>query len=162
MGGRAGKTLAPSDFGHELKWDDAIDFVPSPELLGWRRLLCQTCLEGFPREVASGSELLAFDDKHVSLRPRSRSFVTKELIGQLTKAIRDVTGSPFTVTFASGECTGEATSISKLERAEKLRAQKALIEAFRSDPFVQKCLQMFDATLDEASVRIAQEKGKKS
>lgn len=119
-------------------------------------------MEGFPREVASGSELLAFDDKHVSLRPRSRSFVTEELIGQLTKAIRDVTGSPFTVTFASGECTSEATSISKLERAEKLRAQKALIEAFRSDPFVQKCLQMFDATLDEASVRIAQEKGKKS
>lgn len=88
--------------------------------------------------------------------------MTEELIGQLTKAIRDVTGSPFTVTFASGECTSEATSISKLERAEKLRAQKALIEAFRSDPFVQKCLQMFDATLDEASVRIAQEKGKKS
>lgn len=162
MGGRVGKTLAPSDFGHELKWDDEIHFVPSPELLGWRRLLCQTCLEGFPREVASGSELLAFDDKHVSLRPRSRSFVTEELIGQLAKAFRDVTGSPFTVTFASGECTSKATSISKLERVEKLRAQKALIEAFRSDPFVQKCLQMFDATLDETSVRIAQEKGKKT
>lgn len=129
-------------------------------MLGWRRLLCQTRLEGFPREVAAGSELLEFDDKHVLLRPRSHSFVTDQLLGQLTKAFKEITGSPFTVEFSSQECTSDAPSISKLERAEKARAQKALVEAFRSDPFVQKCLQMFDATLDETSVRVVQDKGK--
>jgi len=118
-------------------------------------------LEGFPREVACGSELLEFDDKHVLLRSRSSSFVTGQLLGQLTKALSEAVGSPFAVAFSSGECTSDAASISKLERVEKSRARRALVEAFRSDPFVQKCLQMFDATLDETSVRITQEKGSK-
>lgn len=163
MGGNAGKTVAPIDVGHKLAEEKTKEFEPSAELLGWRRILCQSHLEGFAREVAASSELLELDDKHVLLRPRSSSFVTESLVLQFSKAISDALGHPFVVEFAPDECAPDAESVSKLEAMERVRARKALIEAFRRDPFVQKCLETLNATLDEESVRAVEttEKRKK-
>jgi len=93
----------------------------------------------------------------VLLRARSRSFVNAEFEQLVSQAVSRAAGHDVAVRFAEGECSAEAASVAKLIASERAKAQKALVEAFRSDPFVQKCLETFNATLDEASVRSVDE-----
>ena len=156
MGGCAGKTLAPAEPRHELREYSLETFTPTPELLGWREKLCQTHLEGYVRELVASSELLEIDEKHVLLRPRSQALLNEGLVLEVTKAFTEALGAPFAVTFTSDECADEVQSISRLENLERLQAQRALVDAFRSDPFVQKVLETLNATLDESSVRVVE------
>lgn len=160
MGGSAGKILAPADARHDSEPDAVELFEATPELLGWRKKLCQTNLEGFVREVVASSELLEIDDKHVLLRPRSHAFVSESLTTSVSKAFTKAVGHDFTVTFDAEECAPDAPSVSRLEQAERIRAQRALVAAFRSDPFVKKILETFDAVLDESTVRTVETKEK--
>ncbi len=156
MGGRAGKTVAPAESRHELRESLDESFIPTPELLGWREKLCQTHLKGYVRELVASSELLETDEKHVLLRPRSQALINESLVLEVTKAFTEALGAPFTVAFTSDECADDVQSISRLENLERLKAQRALVDAFRSDPFVQEVLETLHATLDESSVRVVE------
>ena len=121
-------------------------------LLNWRKLVCGAGLEGFVREVAVASEIVELDDKHVLLRPQSQGLINEEVIGEIAGAVSKSSGVDFEVRFTKDECSPRAVTVSKLEARERHEARLAMIEAFRSDPFVQKCLKTLNATLIESSV----------
>lgn len=127
------------------------------ELLNWRELLCQTQLKGLAREIASGSELVKLTADEVVLRPITHTLVTKDTKEQIQNAIIGVKGAGFHVNFAPEEKTPNSTTVSLMEEAERRAARIAMIDAFKSDPFVQKCVNIFNGTIDETSVRLLTE-----
>lgn len=127
------------------------------DLLNWRRLLCQTQLQGLAREIASSSELVRLSDREVVLRPITHSLVTQKTKQEIQNAIVAIKGSGFHVNFASEEKSPQSTTVSLLEEAERRAARIAMIDAFKSDPFVQQCVNVFNGTIDEASVRLLTE-----
>lgn len=113
-------------------------------------------LVGPKRMLATTSEVLELDDAHVLLRAPSAAIASKTAIDDLAQAI-DPKGS-FKIQVAQGVIDPTAVTIAHLEEKEKREARKALVQAFRSDPFVQKCLETLDATLIESSVHEVNEK----
>lgn len=136
------------------------EHVP-PALLDWRALVRQAALEGLLREVAAESEVVEFKETGVLLRPASLLIATGLVAQQMSEAITRAVGHPFAVRFDAHECAKGAANFAQLEHQERESAQRALVEAFRSDPFVQECLNTLHATLDESSVRPLTELEKK-
>lgn len=128
------------------------DFEVSETLLNWRKSVCGSKLEGFVREVAVASEIVELDDRHILLRPQSQNLINEAIIAEIAGAVSEAKGSAFEVRFTADECSRDAVTVSKLEARERYEARRAMIEAFRSDPFVQKCLKTLNATLIESSV----------
>lgn len=118
--------------------------------------MCASGLTALPREVAAGSVVLELDDNHVLLRPRSRMLVTPDVVHLIEAAMKRLKGEAFEVKFDATEHDGKsAPTLSLWEESERRAARLAMIEAFKSDPFVQECLRVLDAELDETSVRKA-------
>lgn len=134
-----------------------IEVKVTSDLLNWRKLLCQTQLQGLAREIASGSELVRLTDSEVVLRPISHTLVTQNTKQEIQNAIVGVKGTGFHVNFAPEEKSPQSTTVSLLEEAERRAARIAMIEAFKSDPFVQQCVNVFNGTIDETSVRLLTE-----
>ena len=55
--------------------------------------------------------------------------------------------------FAPRERSQDEPSVSLLVETERRKARLAMITAFKSDPFVQKCVQLLQAKVIDASVR---------
>ncbi len=123
-------------------------------LLNWRKLVCASALKGLPREIAAGSEVIELTDNHVLLSPLSHLLVNQEITGAVTQAIEHAVGHKFEVKFTPTERAKDAVTLSLLEEAERRAARIAMIEAFKSDPFVQECLKAFEAEVDETSVKL--------
>lgn len=121
-------------------------------LSDWRKLVCASGLKGLEREIVVGSELVEFDEAHALLRPLSLMLVNEEAKRTVQRALEQAAGHEFRVLFTHDERAEDAVSISLIEEAERRAARLALIEAFKSDPFVQQCLTALDGTLDETSV----------
>ncbi len=130
-----------------------IDVTVTPLLLNWRKLVCSSGLKGLLREIAAGSEVLELSDAEVVLRPLSHSLIDHDVISQIAKAVSRVTGHAMEVRFTEETRSATAATVSLLEESERRAARIAMIDAFRSDPFVQKCVELFNGTLDETSVR---------
>ncbi len=132
-----------------------IEVHPDALLSNWRKLVCASGLTGLAREVTAGSVVVTLDEGSVLLRPRSNALVTPELHSQIRSAIARAAKNPdFKVKFDALEHDGTAATVSLWEESVRREARIALIEAFKSDPFVQKCLVALDGTLDETSVRL--------
>lgn len=129
-----------------------IEVAVPPLLPDWRKLVCASALKGLPREVAAGSEVVELDERRVLLRPLTQTLVTPEIRATLSAALTHAAGRPFEVAFTPEERGKDAVTLSLVEESERRAARLALIDAFKSDPFVQKCLEVFNATVDETSV----------
>lgn len=152
MGGRAGKIDAPVKplvAGEEV---ENFNFEITPELLNWRKYICEAKLVGFVREVAASSEIAELDESHVVLRPQSQVLVNAELTHEIARAVSETMGHPFKVIFSEEERRADAVTVSRLEARNRHEARQALVAAFRSDPIVQKFMQTLNATLIESSV----------
>ena len=64
------------------------------------------------------------------------------------------TGRPFRVVFEVGNVEG--TTVADEERRERVDAHRAMVEAFRKDPFVIDVAELFGGTVDEDSIRALQ------
>lgn len=130
------------------------DIHPSALLLNWRELLCRTELTGLAREVAAGSAVDEFDDRHVLLAPAAASLVSEAVVKTLREALTKAAGRDFAVHFAARERRDDELTVTKVVETEKLKARRAMVEAFKSDPFVQKCVQKIGSEVIETSVRL--------
>lgn len=118
--------------------------------------MCASGLTALPREVAAGCIVLELNDEQVLLRARSRTLLTPEVVHLIESALRRLKGEHFQVKFDAIEHDGKsAPTLSLWEESERRAARAAMIEAFKSDPFVQECLRVLDGELDETSVRKA-------
>lgn len=124
----------------------------TPLLSDWRKRVCASALKGLPRELAASSEVVELTDDHVLLRPLTHTLINAEIVATISAALTQVAGHAFEVRFSSEDRDKDAVTLSLLEEAERRAARVAMIEAFKSDPFVQKCLRMFNAVVDETSV----------
>ncbi len=136
--------------GSEVK--PLIRVEPDTLLLNWRKLVCASSLKGLPREIAAGSLVVELTDSHVLLEPLSQLLVNDEVTSAIAAALQHVVGHAFKVEFAPHEHDKDAVTLSLLEEAERRAARIAMIEAFKSDPFVQQCLERFGAVVDETSI----------
>ena len=117
-------------------------------------------MQGLIREIAASSEVLEISDDHVLLRPATHTLVPHETVQMIEEALAKGAGHPMAVRFTKDEKVDNAVTLSVVEERERRAARLAMIEAFKSDPFVQKCLEVFNGTVDETSVEPNQEKGK--
>lgn len=124
----------------------------TPLLLDWRKLICTSGLHGLARELAAGSELVQLTENSVLLRPLSHTLVTESLKTLLNEAFTKAKGSDFSVVFAAGERDPKAVTVALIEEMNRRAARVALIDAFKSDPFVQECLTVLGGTVDETTV----------
>ena len=115
-------------------------------------------MQGLIREIAASSEVVELSADHVLLRPSSQSLVKHEIVQMIEDAVSKGAGRPIAVRFTSDEREHDALTLSLIEEAERRAARKAMIEAFKSDPFVQKCLEVFNGTIDETSIEPIQTK----
>lgn len=133
-----------------------IEIHPDELLSNWRKLVCASGLTALPREVAAGSVVLELTEDHVLLRPRSRMLLTPDVVHLIEGAMKRLKGESFQVKFDAQEHEGKShPTLSLWEESERRAARLAMIEAFKSDPFVQECLRVLDGELDETSVRKA-------
>lgn len=122
-------------------------------MLNWRDLLCRTTLSGLAREVAQGSAVDELDEKHVLLAPASSGLVSEAVVKEIREAISDAKGHDFAVHFAGREKAEAELTVTKVIETEKLKARRAIVEAFKSDPFVQECVRQLGGEVVETSVR---------
>lgn len=116
--------------------------------------MCASGLTALPREVAAGCVVVELDDAHVLLRARSRMLLTPDVVHLIEGALKRLKGEAFVVRFDAAEHDGKsAPTLSLWEESERRATRLAMIEAFKSDPFVQECLRVLDGVLDETSVR---------
>ena len=105
-----------------------IEIHPDELLSNWRKLVCASGLTALPRDV----------------------------VHLIEGAMKRLKGESFQVKFDAQEHDGKShPTLSLWEESERRAARLAMIEAFKSDPFVQECLRVLDGELDETSVRKA-------
>lgn len=118
--------------------------------------MCACGLTALPREVAAGCVVLELDDRHVKLCARSRTLLTPEVVHVIESALKRIRGAEFVLEFDDTEHDGKTEpTLSLWEESERRAARAAIIEAFKSDPFVQECLRVLEGELDETSIRKA-------
>lgn len=122
-------------------------------MLNWRDLLCRSTLSGLAREVASGSAVDELDEQHVLLAPASAGLVSEAVVKEIRDAVSAAAGHDFAVRFAGREKTAAELTVTKVIETEKLKARRAIVEAFKSDPFVQECVRQLGGEVVETSVR---------
>ena len=93
------------------------------------------------------------DDKHVLLAPASSGLVSEAVVKEIREAISDAKGHDFAVHFAGREKADAELTVTKVIETEKLKARRAIVEAFKSDPFVQECVRQLGGEVVETSVR---------
>ena len=128
------------------------DIHPSTLLLNWRELLCRTDLDGLARQVVAGCAVDELDDVHAVLAPASKDLISDSLVKTIREALERVTGHDFAVTFSRERREDELT-VARVIDTEKLKARRAIVDAFKSDPFVQECVRTLGGEVIETSVR---------
>ena len=160
---KAGESDAPVRVAHTGRGPQILPPIAvevTPLLSDWRKLVCASGMQGLIREIAASSEVLEISDDHVLLRPATHTLVPHETVQMIEEALAKGAGHPMAVRFTKDEKVDNAVTLSVVEESERRAARLAMIEAFKSDPFVQKCLEVFNGTVDETSVEPNQEKGK--
>ena len=134
--------------------------APAPsgnELLSpgdWPATVAGLGLTGLSGEIAAHSELANAGDGRLQLRldGEHENLLTEEARQELVSALRDALPSIQKVEIEiAGAGKGE-TLANRNREAERRRQQQAE-EEFRSDPFVQASLEIFDATIEVGSIR---------
>lgn len=126
---------------------------PSPLLLNWREWLCKTTLSGLAREVAAGSAVDELDGTHVTLAPASMGLVSEAVVSEIRAALEKGLGHAFEVRFSGRERREDEVTVTQVVETERLMARRAMVEAFKSDPFVQECVRRLGAEVTDTSVR---------
>ena len=86
--------------------------------------------------------------------PAAASLVSEAVVKTLREALTKAAGHDFAVHFAARERRDDELTVTKVVETEKLKARRAMVEAFKSDPFVQKCVQKIGSEVIETSVRL--------
>jgi DNA polymerase-3 subunit gamma/tau len=122
--------------------------------MDWRQLIVSLKLGGMVRELAQHCVWLGIEDGMVRLRlaPGHKSLLmNKSTQEKLQAELAQHFGQPLRLAIDIAEIEGE-TPAQQLRSEQQERHERAL-EALEQDGFVRDMIDMFDATLNESSVK---------
>jgi DNA polymerase-3 subunit gamma/tau len=119
----------------------------------WQDIIAQLKLGGMVRELAQHCELASMDDSAVVLRlaPTHRHLLNKALEEKLQAELRAFCGSALRLSIEVAEPVGETPA--QRRRSEQQERHERAVAALEQDGFVRDVIDMFDATLNESSVK---------
>jgi DNA polymerase-3 subunit gamma/tau len=124
------------------------------DAVDWRQLICVLKLGGMVRELAQHCVWLGIEDGAVRLRlaPGHKSLLmNKSAQEKLQAELAQHFGQPLRLAIDIAEIEG-ATPAQQLRSEHQERHERA-VEALEQDGFVRDMIDMFDATLNESSVK---------
>jgi DNA polymerase-3 subunit gamma/tau len=120
----------------------------------WHDLVARLALSGLPRQLAQHCELVEMGESQVTLRlpPAHKSLLnTKAPQEKLQEALQAQLGRPVKLNFVFGEAEGE-TPAARASNEKRERQEKA-VAAIEGDPFVRDVMDIFDANIDESTIK---------
>jgi DNA polymerase-3 subunit gamma/tau len=119
----------------------------------WPTLLSRLQLTGMARQLAQHCELAEVTDTAVSLRlaPTHKHLLGKAQQDKLQAELQTHFGRPLRLDIAVAEPAG-ATPAARARDAQRERQERA-IAAIEQDPFVREVIDLFDASIDESTIK---------
>jgi DNA polymerase-3 subunit gamma/tau len=119
----------------------------------WHGLVARLQLVGMARQLAQHCELAELGKDHIALRlpPAHKHLQGKMQQDKLETELRNHYGRPLRLVIE----LAEASSVTPAERAknEKRERQERAVAAIEQDPFVRAAIDMFDASIDESTIK---------
>ena len=120
----------------------------------WHGLVGRLTLSGLPRQLAQHCELVEMGNPLVTLRlpPAHKSLLnTKAPQDKLQEALQALLGRSVKLNFVFGEAESE-TPAARAHNEKRERQEKA-VAAIEGDPFVRDVMDIFDANIDESTIK---------
>jgi DNA polymerase-3 subunit gamma/tau len=117
----------------------------------WHALVAQLPLTGMARQLAQHCELITLTDTQITLR---MSPVHKHLAPQQEKLQAELQkhyGRPLALKIDLAETAGETPKV-RADNVKRERQERA-IAAIEGDPFVREVCDLFDASIDESTIK---------
>lgn len=124
---------------------------PSGASLDWRGVIEGAGLEGPLKMLASMSEPVTLTPHHVHLRIALKAYATESNREMLANRLSVYFQTMCRVTFEVGALRG--VTVADDYREERSAQRKALLKNFTADATVERLVRIFDASVDETSVR---------
>ena len=131
---------------------------PATAAGGWREMIEEMALSGLVKELAGHCALKSqtADRIELALAPAQESLFGKSQKAQLAEALKARFGERLKVRIVAEAPAAETPAEAAVKLAEERQAEAR--QSVNNDPVVQTLLDTFDATLDQDSIRPAQEK----
>jgi DNA polymerase-3 subunit gamma/tau len=136
----------------------ATEFAPPPAAAGgvtdWHAVVASLPLAGLPKQLAQHCELAEATDAQISLRlpPAHKSLLnTKAPQDKLQSELQNYFGRPVKLVIVVAEPEGQTPA--ERSRSEKRERQEKAIAAIEGDPFVRDVVDLFDANIDESTIK---------
>jgi DNA polymerase-3 subunit gamma/tau len=154
------KAAAPAAASAAVPPAAATPAAASPEESGaavadddWHALVARLPLAGMAKQLAQHCELAELGNDHVALRlpPAHKHLQGKMQQDKLEAELGNYYGRPMRLVIAVAEAAG----VTPAERAknEKRERQERAVAAIEEDPFVQAAINLFDASIDESTIK---------
>jgi DNA polymerase III subunit gamma/tau len=134
------------------------DSAPRPAAAGgvtdWHAVVASLPLAGLPKQLAQHCELAETTDAQISLRlpPAHKSLLnTKAPQDKLQAELQNHFGRPVKLVIVVAEPEGQTPA--ERSRSEKRERQEKAIAAIEGDPFVRDVVDLFDANIDESTIK---------
>ncbi len=152
----AAATLGRSEPAAGVSPRRSFEKMPSPPAPGtdWHELVARMPLSGLPRQLAQHCELVAITEAQATLRlpPAHKSLLnTKAPQEKLQAELQALLGRPVRLEIVLGE--PEGITPAERSRNEKRERQEKAVAAIEGDPFVQDVMNLFDASIDESTIK---------
>jgi DNA polymerase-3 subunit gamma/tau len=124
---------------------------PATDDSDWHALVAQLPLTGMARQLAQHCELVSLSDTQITLR---MSPVHKHLEPQQEKLQAELQkhyGHPLALKIDLAETAGETPKV-RADNVKRERQERA-IAAIEGDPFVREVCDLFDASIDESTIK---------
>ena len=119
----------------------------------WYSICAAMSLGGMVRSLAQHCELLSTDEEKVSLRlpPAHKFLLSKSSQDKLEAELQQYFGRPLRLDIALAD-TATETPVERNRQIQRERQERA-VAAIEKDAFVREVVEVFDATIDEASIK---------
>jgi DNA polymerase III subunit gamma/tau len=120
----------------------------------WHTMVASLPLSGLPKQLAQHCELAEMTDEQISLRlpPAHKSLLnTKAPQDKLQTELQNHLERPVKLVIVVAEPEGQTPA--ERNRNEKRERQEKAIAAIEGDPFVRDVVDLFDANIDESTIK---------
>jgi len=148
------KTVAPRPAAVPLADPPAAAAAAAGEESDWHSLVKRLPLAGLPKQLVQHCELAELSDSEISLRlpPAHKSLLnTKGPQEKLQAELQNHFGRPMKLSFIVAEPEGQTPA--DRSRNEKRERQDRAVAAIEDDPFVRDVVDLFDASIDESTIK---------
>ncbi|MDP2821986.1 MAG: DNA polymerase III subunit gamma/tau [Sulfuritalea sp.] len=121
---------------------------------GWHDLVARLPLSGMARQLAQHCELAELTDVRLTLRlpPAHKHFTDRKAdVERLQSALQGHYGRPLKIDIVLTETEGETPA--ERVKNEKRERQDRAIAAIEQDGFVREVIDLFDASIDESTIK---------